>query len=207
MRKSLAAIAALLLCCTISMAQTGKKKATFGFKAGINLSTFRTAVDYSNYDPNIKLGGVIGGFVDIPISSKFAFQPEFLYSQLGSKAFDDFYGNKTLYYNYFSVPLLVKFKMFKNWNLLGGGEADFLIRAREKDYLDHKTTITNDIKDFDFAYTIGVETSLSKNIVVALRYIHGTQDVSTTSDENTLFNQALQATFGWKLFKKVKKAK
>jgi hypothetical protein len=207
MRKSFAAIAAILLCCTITMAQNGKKKPAFGVKAGLNLSTFRTAVDYSNYDPNIKLGAVLGGFVDIPISSKFAFQPEFLYSQLGSKAFDDFYGKKTLYYNYFSVPLLVKFKVCKNWNLLGGGEADFLIRAREKDYLDHKTTITNDIKDFDFAFTIGVETVLSKNMVVAARYIHGTQDVSTTSDENTLFNQAVQATIGWKLFKKTKKAK
>jgi hypothetical protein len=207
MRKLLAAWVAVLICCASLFAQNGKAKAAFGFKAGVNLSTFRTAVDYSNYDANLKLGGVFGAFVDIPLSRKFSLQPEFLYSQMGAKAFDDLWGHKTLYYNYFSIPILVKFKVFNKWNLVGGPQLDNLIRAREKDYLNHKSTLTSVIKDFDFAVTLGVETSLSKNIVVGARYIHGTQDVSETADENTLFNQGVQATIGWKFFKATKKAK
>lgn len=97
--------------------------------------------------------------------------------------------------------MLVKFKVFEKWNLVAGPEFDFLIRAREKDYLNHRNTLTNDIKDFDFAFTVGFETWLSKNVVVGARYIHGTQDVSSTPNENTLFNQAVQATIGWKLLK------
>src|SRR5262245_40935535 len=118
MRKSFAVLAVVLLSCTSVFAQ--KDKAKFGFKAGVNLSTFRTAVDYSNYEANIKPGGVIGAFVDIPVSRKFSFQPEFLYSQMGAKAFDDLWGHKTLSYNYFSVPLLIKYKVFTKWNLVGG---------------------------------------------------------------------------------------
>jgi hypothetical protein len=207
MRKLFAACVAILLCCSATFAQSMKSKPYFGVKAGLNLSTFRGAVDYANYDAKIKVGGVVGGFVGIPLSSKFALQPEFLYSQMGARAFDDNWGKKTLYYNFFSIPVLVKFKMFEKWNLVGGPQFDFLIRARQKDYLDRKTTITNDIKDFDFAYTIGFETWLSRNVVVGARYIHGSQDVSTTSDNNTLFNQAVQATVGWRLFKHVKTKK
>lgn len=207
MRKLFAAWVAILLCCSITFAQTAKSKPFFGAKAGLNLSTFRTAVDYSTFEPKVKAGAVLGGFVCIPLSNKFSLQPEFLYSQMGAKAFDDILGKKTFYYNFFAMPLLVKFKVFPKWNLVGGAEMDFLIRARQKDYLNHKTTITNTIKDFDFAYTIGFETWLSKNIVVGARYIHGTQDLSPTSDENTTFNQTIQSTIGWRLFKKVKKAK
>lgn len=89
MRKLLAALVVVLLCCSATLAQKMKSSPAFGLKTGVNISTFRSAVDYPNYDANLKIGLVFGGFVDIPLSSRFAFQPEFLYSQMGAKAFDD----------------------------------------------------------------------------------------------------------------------
>ncbi len=205
MRKILTALVVVILCTFTSFAQ--KPKAAFGFKAGINLSTFRTAVDYENFDPRWKAGFALGAFVDIPVAGRFSVQPEFLYSQMGSKAFDDFFGEKTYRLNYFSLPILVKFTACKNLRLIAGPQLDFLIRGTEEDALDHSVSITNDIKDFDFALTAGLETTLSQNIVVGARYIHGTQDVSNTTDENSLFNQGVHVSFAWKLLKKTKKAK
>ncbi|MDP4264974.1 MAG: porin family protein [Bacteroidota bacterium] len=208
MRKSLAIAMAALLCCTVLFGQDGKNKTAFGFKTGMNFSTFRQVVSYPTYQAKLKLGFVFGGFVDIPVSDRVNLQPEFLYSQMGAKAFDaTTFGDVRLRYNYFSVPFLVKYKATKTLKVFIGPEADFLIRARQKDYLDHSTSVTNQIKDFDFAFTVGFEAWATKHIVVGVRYIHGSQDVSTTPSQNTLFNQGIQVTAGYKLFRKAKKAK
>jgi Outer membrane protein beta-barrel domain len=204
MRKLLAAPVVILLCCSAVFAQ--KPKAAFGFKAGVNVSTFRTAVDYSDFDRNLKLGQVFGAFVQIPVcSSRFTIQPEFLYSQMGAKGTSTAFGEATFRYNYFSMPVLVKYKVAKTFNVFAGVEADFLVRARLKQ-LYKTSTITYDIKDFDFAYTAGVGAS-AKQWTFDLRYIHGSQDVSPVADETTFFNQAVQFTLGYKLHRSTKKAK
>ncbi|MBC7946893.1 MAG: PorT family protein [Chitinophagaceae bacterium] len=204
MRNLLAAMVAVVLSCSTLSAQTLKEKTSFGFKAGVNISTFRTAIDYQNFKPAVKLGQVFGGFVQIPVSSRFIIQPEFLYSQLGAKTESQFWGEATFRYNYFSIPVLVKYKLISTWNVFAGAEADFLIRARQKQSLK-TSTITNDIKDFDFAYTAGFGTAGPRWIFDA-RYIHGSQDVSPSAGENTFFNQAVQLTLGYKLLKKAAKA-
>ena len=207
MRKILAALVAVLLCVTTSFAQSQKARTAFGFKAGFNVSSFRTAVDYATFEPKIKAGIALGAFLEIPIKGKFSVQPEFIYSQMGARAFDDSYGDKIFRLNYFSVPMLIKFDACRNFRVFVGPQFDFLIRGTEEDALDHTTTIPNNVKDFDFAFTAGGEFVLSRNITVGARYIHGTQDVSTTPDEITAFNQGVHLSFAWKLLKKVKKAK
>jgi hypothetical protein len=205
MRKLLAAVVAVLLCCSALFAQHKKEKSSFGFKAGVNISTFRTAVDYLSFDQSPKLGQVFGAFVQIPLSSHFILQPEFLYSQMGSMAKSTLWGDVTFRYNYFSIPLLLKYKIGKVFNISAGFEANNLIRARQKQ--TYKTsTITNDIKDFDFAYTAGIATS-GKTWTFDLRYIHGSQDVSPAPATTTFFNQAVQVTVGYKLPKKAPKTK
>jgi len=204
MRKLLAASVVMLLCCPVVFAQ--KQKASIGFKAGVNVSSFRTAVDYSDFDRNLKLGQVFGAFVQIPVcSSRFTIQPEFLYSQMGAKGTSTAWGEATFRYNYFSMPILVKYKVVNSFHVDAGPELDFLVRARLKQ-LYKTSTITYDIKDFDFAYTAGVGAA-AKQWTFDLRYIHGSQDVSPDADETTFFNQAVQFTLGYKLSKKAKKAK
>lgn len=207
MRKVSAVVAALLLCTSVVFAQKMKKKAEFGFKAGVNISSFRTAVDYSDFGPDVKLGQVFGGFVQIPVTSRFFIQPEFLYSQLGSKAGSTIWGEVTFRYNYFSMPVLLKYNLVKSLNVYVGGEFDFLIRARTVE-LYKTSTVTNDVNDFDFGYTAGLGTS-GKKWTFDARYIHGSRDVSPVPETNTFFNQAVQLTVGYKLHKraKAKKAK
>jgi Outer membrane protein beta-barrel domain len=205
MRKLLAAMVAVLLCCSALFAQHKKEKSSFGFKAGVNISTFRTAVDYSDFEPTLKMGQVFGAFVQIPLSSHFILQPEFLYSQMGSMAKSTLWGDVTFRYNYFSIPVLLKYRLGKAFNISAGFEANNLIRARQKQ--TYKTsTITNDIKDFDFAYTAGIATT-GKTWTFDLRYIHGSQDVSPAPASTTFFNQGVQMTVGYKLAKKAAKTK
>lgn len=203
MRKLLTVMVAVLICTSAVFAQHKKERPSFGVKAGINISTFRTAVDYQDFGPSLKLGQVFGGFLQIPISSRFILQPEFLYSQLGSAAISSRWGDVTFRYNYFSIPVLLKYKIGKTFSASAGFEANNLIRARQKQ-TTKTSTITYDIKDFDFAYTAGIATA-GKTWTFDLRYIHGSQDVSPTSGENTFFNQAVQLTVGYKLPQNAKK--
>lgn len=205
MRKLFTAVVVMLLCYSTMSAQKMKQKASLGFKAGVNVSSFRTAVDYTDFDPNVKLGVVLGGFVQIPVSARVTIQPEFLYSQLGAQASSGLWGDVTFRYNYFSVPVLIKYNVVKSFYVYAGGEADFLIRARQKQ-IYKTTTITYGIKDFDFAYTGGIGTS-AKKWTFDLRYIHGSQDVSAAPGQTTFFNQAVQVTLGYKLQPKKAKAK
>lgn len=204
MRKLSAVLVVVLLCSSTLSAQKVKQKASFGFKAGTNISTFRSAIDYPDFDQSFKLGMVFGGFVQIPVSSSFYIQPEFLYSQLGGKAESSLWGDATFRYNYFSVPVLAKYKIGNVFNVYAGAEFDFLIRARLKQ-LYKTTTVTYDVKDFDFAYTAGFGTN-GKKWTFDARYIHGSQDVSPETAVNSFFNQAVQFTVGYKLQPKTKKA-
>jgi Outer membrane protein beta-barrel domain len=206
MRKLLAAMVAVILCCSATFAQKAKSKSVFGFKGGFNASTFRTAVHYDNFDPDWKAGLVLGAFVEIPLAGNLTVQPEFLYSEMGSKGGSGEWGNVTFRYDYFSIPVLIKYRFCKSFNVFVGPQADFLIRARQRDFY-RTVTITNDIKDFDFAVTAGLEAWFSKQFVLSARYIHGVRDVSFENETHTFFNQGVQVTFGYKLFKKAKKAK
>ncbi len=206
MRKLLAAVVATVLLYSATFAQTGKGKSAFGFKAGMNVSTFRTAVDYTDFESALKVGIVLGGFVEIPASSRFTIQPEFLYTQMGSKGASSAWGSVTFKYNYFSIPILVKYKLSNSFNVFAGPQADFLIRARKKNFFGTET-ITNEIQDFDCGFTAGAEYWFSKRWVLGVRYIHGIRDSALDDEVHTLFNQGGQVTVGYKLFKRTKKAK
>ncbi len=205
MRKLLAALVAVLFCCSAAVAQQKKEKVAFGFKAGVNLSDFRTAVNYPDFSSSFKIGQVYGCFVEIPLSSRFILQPEFLYSQLGSKGTSTAWGTVTFRYNYFSIPVLVKYKIGSMFRAFAGFEANTLIRARQRQF-SSTSTITYDIKDFDFAYTAGIGAA-GKKWSVDVCYIHGSQDVSPKASETTFFNRAVQLTIGYKLHKHMKKDK
>jgi hypothetical protein len=210
MRKLLAATAICAICCHIShisLAQNKKHKSVFGFKAGANVSTFRTAVEYTDFDPSVKAGLVLGGFVEIPVSSHFLLQPQFLYSQMGCTASSGAWGDVKFKYNYFSLPLLVKYKVTDIFNVFAGPQADFLLRARKKDYFKTESITYVIRRDYDLGFTAGVELLLSKRVSADARYVHGIRDVSLTSDQNTFFNQGLQVAVGYKIFGKPKKAK
>jgi len=202
MRKSTAALVAMLLSVTSLFAQTGKEKVHVGLKTGLNLSTFRIPVTYSDFDPSWdKLGFVAGAFVDFPLVKRLHLQSEFLYSAMGSNVFTT-EGDERQRFNYFSVPLFFKFRFAKSWNILGGVQGDVLFRGRRwlKD-ADVTTTVTDRTRDFDWGYTGGIETMFSPRVSFMARYIHGVHDVSIFRDVNTAYNQGVQATLNFKLGK------
>lgn len=206
MRKLFAAAAVGLFFCLTATAQKMKGKTFLGFKAGANVSTFRTPTDYPDFDPALKTGISLGTFVEIPVSDKVVIQPEFYYSQMGSRGASSPWGTVRFRYNYFSVPVVLKYRLGQSFAAFIGPEADILIRARKRDQYSTES-ITYVVRDYDLGFTVGAEAWFSPKVSLAARYIHGTRDVSLNNDHFTFFNQGVQVTVGYKLYSRAKKTR
>lgn len=142
MKKVLLFTTTAVLCLINLNAQTVE----FGAKAGVNLSTF-TGENTSEFD--VKTSYYVGVVVEIPISDKFFFQPEMLYSEQGSSAEfsyserlvnNDFveYATQTdsgtikYILDYVTIPLIAKYYIAEGFSIEAGPQVGFLISSRFK---------------------------------------------------------------------------
>ncbi len=176
-----------------------KPKTTFGFKAGANFSKFRLK-DPVGLESKSRTGVVGGLFIDIPLGRILSFQPEFLYSQMGSKlkGLTNISTEADQRLDYFSLPLLLKFNVSRNFSFLLGPQFDFLTSVKLK---TDNTTISNDgkFKKNDIAATAGVQFWFGRYFGIDARYIYGTKNIafynsSSTSNFGKTYNQAFQVT-------------
>ena len=183
-----------------------KPKATFGFKAGVNFSKFRLKDPVGLESKSRK--GVVGGlFIDIPFGRIISFQPEFLYSQMGSKlnGITNTSTEADQRLDYFSLPLLLKFNVSPHFSFLLGPQFNFLTSVK---LTADNTTISNDgkFKKNDIAATAGIQFWIGRYFGIDARYIYGTKNIayynsSSTSNFGKTYNQAFQVTANFRFGK------
>lgn len=114
MRKIFSFLLLIYITATTLHAQTkspGKKHLNWGFRTGVNLATLR--MDGSDSEMDWRTRYVAGIFFNIRISDNFVIQPEFLYSGMGSTMTDAIEVEFANRLNYFSIPVLAKYKFAK----------------------------------------------------------------------------------------------
>ena len=109
-----AVITVALLVAVLGMASPAAAQAAFGVRVGANQANLSFDPD-DEQDTSTRTGLNVGGFASIPFNARFAFQPEVLYSQQGSKASEDGF-EATLKLDYVNVPLLVKINLSSGQN-------------------------------------------------------------------------------------------
>jgi hypothetical protein len=179
-------------------------KADWGMKIGINGSHFYLHDLQDENAPNIhtrwKTGFVLGAFVNLPIYKKVSIQPEFLYSGMGGYYYN---ANNDLIkarYNYFSIPVEVKYKLSKKFAVLVGPQFDFLIEGKER-VNGQNSHVSDGLKDFDIAITGGLEWWVSKHLFFAGRYMRGFNDLDYRPDMMRYYSEGVQLTMGIKFSK------
>ncbi len=195
----------ILFAITASFASGQEKKTTTGIKAGVNMTTFRTPVEYDTYEIFHKGGAAFGFFVERTVGKKFAIEASFLYSQMGGKIEDLDFGRENFRFNYFSVPLVLKYNIFPEVRVFAGPQCDFLIRATNRNKQAPDYDVTTRTKDIDLGWTAGVETWAAKKVGIGARYMSGTKDVSTRPGTYTCMNEGIQVYASIKMFNKKKK--
>ncbi|HEX5742550.1 MAG TPA: porin family protein [Flavobacteriaceae bacterium] len=189
MKKNLLMIVAMLLSSSALLAQSWD----FGLKGGLNLATI---VGDETSDVDSRTSFYLGGFAEIKMSDKFAFQPEFLYSSQGAKGKDEG-TDMTLKLDYLTIPLMAKYYVGQKFSLDFGPQLAFLLKA------DAETMgVTVDFKDFmksfDFGVNLGLGYELDK-FVINGRYNIGLSNIWDNEDDfGKNQNSVIQIGIGYK---------
>lgn len=171
----------------------------FGFKGGYNLSSL--GGDVQN---NKSISGFhLGGFVEIPVSQRFAIQPEVLYSRQGSK-FDYGYLNDDakLKLDYINVPIFAKYYINEGLSVEAGPQIGFLVKG-ELDSNNVDVDIKDNLKTVDVALGVGLAYKLNSGLFFSGRYNFGLTNIG---DDNSIYsaglnkakNNALQVSVGYR---------
>lgn len=200
----------LLLVIIMALSLSVKAQSEVGIKAGLAFAN-NVAVskaDISSSDTKFKFGYTVGFFAVDNISDNFIFNYELLLTNKG-------FGTKETSSNpasttnmmYINVPLLFGYRLNDNATFLLGPEFGYLVAAKTK--YDGSSTNTKDSFDnkFDFGLAAAMRFSLSENVKLGFRYVHGLTSVikdikvptSTTSTENVyLQNRTIEVALYYK---------
>lgn len=174
-------------------AQTTAKKISWGFKLGINGSNIRVE---NGTNSDWKTGLVTGVFASIRAGNSFSIQPEFLYSSMGGRNLQST-EETSLRLNYFSIPILAKYRITNKFSVFAGPQIDVMIIGKSKDNTGFGE-VTNDYKENSFNATGGVEFWPTKCLGFSARYIYGVNNILET-DVVKWKNQGVQLSAAVKL--------
>ncbi len=170
----------------------------FGAKAGVNFNN----VKGDNEGTDNRTGFHIGGLVEIPISEKFAFQPELLYSSQGTQVDEDDFESKTKL-DYLNIPLMAKFYAAKGFSIQAGPQIGFLLSANSEG-TDLGQPFDDDIKDqlssVDFGLNFGAGYQLDMGLFFEGRYNLGLSNIfdEDVIGDDSVQNSVFQVSVGYK---------
>lgn len=194
----------LLIFAPQGFAQRNNPGPRLGIKGGANLSQFfinQPTVE----DENMKLGLHFGVFTKIPVNDFVSFQPELLYTNVGSKVS---YGGSTLEsalsiregevrfnLNYIQLPLAFALNIGP-LNIHAGPYLSYLISANVKNLRTSDLTTVNtielnkdDFHTFDYGLLAGVGFDV-QNVTIGARYNYGLREVGKDGLAGNLTNNS-----------------
>ncbi|CAM3392266.1 porin family protein [Aequorivita lipolytica] len=190
MNKILLLVAIAALTFTAASAQSEFR---IGFKGGVNFASI--SGDFTDdYDGRTSFH--IGGLVEIPISEKFAIQPELLYSSQGAKSeYDDSFGDsivigkEKLKLDYINIPIMAKYYIIDGLSVEAGPQFGVLISAQneyEVSGFRGDESGDDDVKDLyktlDISFGFGGSYRLTNGLFFSARYVIGISDVTNEDD-------------------------
>ena len=188
----------LVAVATFGFSNLNAQDIKFGVKAGANLASLNGDLE----DLKSKFSFHIGGVVEIPITDKFSFQPELLYSSQGAEYDDglDFGGislNAKINLDYLNIPLMAKYYVIENLGLEFGPLVGFLISA-EEDYDGETEDLKYNLKSIYFGLAAGASYNLDFGLNFGLRYNLGLANINDfEGDDDKISNGVLQISVGY----------
>lgn len=187
MKKIILLTGILLISTSFIYAQADSKAVQLGVKAGVNSSKI-TGDDYDDVKSRTSFN--VGLLAEIPITERFSFQLEVLYSGQGFDVQEndqdnifDTDDNVEYQLDYIQVPLLLKVYLVQGLSIEAGPQFGFKIHE-ELDYQPNSdggdVEINEDdsyIKDFDTSVALGVAYKFNNGFFVNSRYTFGLTDI------------------------------
>lgn len=172
----------------------------FGAKGGVN---FTNMTSDSFDEKNSRTGFHLGLLAEIPVTSRFSFQPEVLYSTQGTETTGTV-GNATwtgdFRADYIQVPVMAKFYIIDGLALEVGPSFNFLV---EEDVTitgapGSITSGTDVLRDFEFGGALGLSLRFARTFFASARYTQGFSDAFESSEwqGDSVYNNGFQLGIG-----------
>jgi len=169
-----------------------------GIKGGLNLSNLSFGDEVT--DNNMRFGYHFGGYLHLPVSDGFGFQPEVLYSTKGASADYEYdvlgiqgEGSSSFNLNYLDVPLLGVFKFGDVAEIHLGPYIGFLMNSSvstEGDLGDGQEDLDRDnFKSVDFGLAGGLAFNFSA-LQLGARYNYGLQKIENSDAAKAILGDA-----------------
>ncbi|WP_294286178.1 porin family protein [uncultured Chryseobacterium sp.] len=187
-----------------------KEPVRFGIKGAA------TAAQFSEQQltaKNQKIGFNAGVFVNVPLTEKFALQPEVLYNQMGAKSVisdnEVTSGTTTVRtrqdysttLNYISVPVMLQMKPTDNFYVEAGPEVSYFVDGKNKGEQTISTTTSgttttqtvsasesidkDNIKKFNLGFGVGLGYYFTRNLGINARYVNSLTHIYDNSSAAT----------------------
>lgn len=164
------------------------QKIKFGAKGGLN---FASISGDNTKGIDVVTSFNFGVLSEIPISDKFSFQPEIMYSGQGYS-----FNDNTIALSYLNVPLMGKYYLTKGLSVEAGPQIGFLFSAKNE-----KTNVKDSFNTFDLGANFGLGYKLDNGLNFGVRYNLGLTDINNLDNSSIKNkNRALQVSVGYFFF-------
>jgi hypothetical protein len=176
----------LFLYCHQSYAQNNDKEAykKFAIEAGGNISNmnFNKGVPAppSHIQSAWNAGVLVGVVLQVPLAQNLFLKPGYYYLRRNGedKSIQTKYAN-----DYFSLPILLKYKLSSLLDVLAGPQVELLIHSNSYNN-SIKTNITHDVEERSIAATAGFDVHLIQSFYLSARYLLGFNHVGIGQRSN-----------------------
>lgn len=195
--KKVMLFAALFLVFVAAQAQDGTKVASFGIKAGVNLSNLHLKSDGETESMDLKPGLHAGLFARLAIAPAVAFQPELLFSMEGAEESEDDVSAK-FKLNYIQLPLMLQFGSASGFYAEVGPGLGYLMSAKFKIEAlgeEEEEDIKDEMEKLLLTGNVGVGYVMQNGFGVGVRYSHGLSNlVKDADDDEKMRTRTIQAS-------------
>lgn len=173
-----------------------------GIKGGLNFANFDASSVGQTYDS--RTGYHVGAFATVKLT-KFAIQPEFIYSVQGSELSDITLSPNGIKqdFSYLNIPVLLKLYLALGLNLQIGPQFGFLMNAKSEGDIVEQFIGANDLKDAykgsDVSLALGAGWDMPFGLTIDARYNLGLSKINDNVVIPESKNQVFQVSLGYRL--------
>ncbi len=197
---------------------------TYGIRSGVNYASWKgedlqiieDLVDKTDgyIVTKGRTGMHIGGYVNIPLSETFAFEPGFAYSKKGYSLKGDFQipvlkylginARAQVQSHYIDIPLLIRANVYKGLNVYAGPQVSYLVRSTLNAKLgvlgitifNRGVGITERFNKVDMGLTGGVGYQFENGLNVQAGYDYGLSKLDK-NDNYSAYNRVVKVSVGF----------
>ena len=209
---------------TLTMANITNAQVTYGVRSGVNYATWKgddiqiieDLVDKTDgyIVTKGRTGMHIGGYVHIPISETFAFEPGLEYSKKGYSLKGDFQIPVLKYLNinaraqvqshYIDIPLVLRANVYKGLNVFAGPQVSYLVRSTLNaklgvfgiTFFNRGVGITERFNKVDMGLTGGIGYQFDNGLNLQAGYDYGLSKLDK-NDNYAAYNRVVKVSVGF----------